>query len=258
MKKVWILFFVLALATAVLLSGCGASFETVSAPEADPADQKFNTVGKFLPATLYSESGEELEAAVKVEVLHDFPDKDKILEQILVDKEEWNPIYVSEGWENDQMRLIRIRLLVMPWGDSDFKESRPDFTVFAGMYINGNGWGGPIFGPEKMEPQNPDSPQLNRDTPSKLTDLSIAQTTGMMVDLDDDFGPYAFYYSPVMLVNSDQPYYETIICAYVPKEEYAGDIKYMVAFTNEGSGQSFATLTFEDIPTEGKYVWLFA
>ena len=73
MKKAWTLFWVLALATAVLLSGCGASFETVSAPEADPADQKFNTVGKFLPATLYSESGEELEAAVKVEVLHDFP-----------------------------------------------------------------------------------------------------------------------------------------------------------------------------------------
>ncbi len=248
-------FLVALLAFVLLLSACGPAYPEVSEPVADPAGQKFNTWGKYLPMTLRTKSGGTVEAAVKATVELDFEEKESVLNQMKTDEFHKVESYLSDNgsWTLDRMDLVRIRLFVMPWDGADFTADEVLFTAFATTYKDGDIFGGgTYFGP--IYNQKP------RDEPLKGDSIKACGIAGgLSVEAGDGIAPHQYLCSPMVLTERPEGnYFETVIFALLPKAEErkgAVDYTYIVAFTDYDIDKDFFEMTFADIPTEGKYVW---
>ena len=240
----------------LLLTGCSPAYEKLTEPVADDPDQKFNTVGQYLPIILNTLNGNTCEAAVKLEVSTDFENRDAFLKELEENPDACDAISQSPEWKMEQMRLLQARVLVMPLGDADFENDFPYFTIAFGMYHNDNLLGGGVTGSEE-DLEQPGKPFYTNDKPLHFASLLRKQSAGMTAEPGDELPPFAFYYSPPVLIEAQKPYYEVMIYALIPKEEYVPQGEgYMVGFTDGNVKTSFVDMTFDDIPTKGKYVWL--
>ncbi len=152
MKKYLSCIICIAVIICFMFSSC-MGVPQVTEPIADPSDQKFNTWDQYLPITLKTESGNESRVAVKLVLETDNAEENKVRERLASDERLSAKMILddSPGWNMDMMRLVKIRLLIMPWENSNFTEDKVLFTVYTGMYLNGNALGGACFGPIESE-----------------------------------------------------------------------------------------------------------
>lgn len=255
MKRYSLVIICTAFLVCFLFASCGGEgAPEITEPVADPSGQKFNSWDQYLPLTLKTAGGEEVEVAVKTLFDTNCKESDSIKEQLMTDERLSASMILaeSEGWNFDMMRLVKIRLFLMPWKDTDFVKDKVLFTVYTGMYINGNALGGACFGPIE-------SP-TSRTAPISSTDLEGWQSCGGAATKDEsEFEPFVYVYSPMILTEpaGGKAYYETVIYALLPIAEHMeGKASYVIGVTDDdSSGDAFMSFTLEDVPTKGKLLW---
>ena len=232
----------------------GEGVPEITEPVADPSGQKFNSWDQYLPLTLKTAEGEKAEVAVKTLLDTDCKESDSIKEQLMTDERLSASMILAEssGWNSNMMRLVKIRLLIMPWEDTDFVKDKVLFTVYTGMYLNGNALGGVCFGP--TESPTP------RTAPLSSTNLEGWQSCGGSATKgESEFEPFIYVYSPITLTEpaGEKAYFETVIYALLPTAEYMeGKASYVIGVTDDdSSGDAFMSFTLEDVPTKGKLLW---